>query len=320
MRRRTALAVILAAAVAPRPRAADRPKRIGYLSGGSGPGEMAKSLAQLGWTEGRNVLFEIRVAPPGSDPQAMKAAAEELVRSKPDVLVAFTDRADALLAATRTIPIVSAFHPDPVGMGLAQSLRRPGGNVTGLSTGSRESAGAWLGILRAMRPRLSRLAVIHGEQGEARMRIVTRSWQEIAASLGISFTFAPSATLADVARAFGALGDPASAAAFLVFGGMTTVSMPGAIMKDVLALAVRRRIATVGDAREGALMEYDMSYTDPQGRIAAMIDKILRGQRPAEIPFELPDRVEFILNRATANAIGAIVTPEVLLRATDVVG
>jgi putative ABC transport system substrate-binding protein len=250
----------------------------------------------------------------------MKAAAEELVRANPDILLAFTDRTDALAAATRTIPIVSGFHADPVGMGLAKTLRHPGGNVTGLSTGSRESASAWIGLLRVMRPRLARIVIVHGPRGEARMRIVSRSWREMGESVGIAFSYAPCAEVGDVARAFEALGDPATGAAFLVFGGMTTVALPEGMAKDVVDLALKRRIATLGDARGGALMDYFLTYSDALGRMAAIIDKILRGGNPADIPYELPDRTEFILNRATAKAIGAVITPELLLRATEVIG
>jgi putative ABC transport system substrate-binding protein len=317
--RRAALAALLAAALPPRAFAAERAKRIGYLSGGGGTEEISSRLAALGWVEGRNLQFEVRLSPPASDPGALKAAAEELVRSRPDVLVAFTDRTDALAEATRTIPIVSGFHADPVGMGLARSLRHPGRNITGLSSGSRESAGAWLGLLRMLRPRLDRVVVIHSAQGEARMRRVAQSWREVAQPMGIDVRLGAAGTLADVARIFDALGDPAACAAFPLFGGMTTVSLPVALQKDVLALALRRRIATVGDAQAGALMDYDASFADPMGRLAAIIDKILRGADPAGIPFELPDLIVFVLNRATAKAIGAVITPEILLRATRVI-
>jgi putative ABC transport system substrate-binding protein len=291
------------------------------LSGGSTlSGELGQSLAKLGWTEGRNVRFEIRPAPPGAPPAVLAAAVADLVGARVDVLVGWTDRADALAAATRTIPIVAGIHPDPVGLGLARSLREPGGNVTGLSAGTRESASAWLGILRTLRPRFKRLAIVHGARGEARMRVVTKGWVDVAAPVGVTFSYAPCATLADVGRSFDALGDPASAAAFLLFGGMSTVALPGEIQKDVHELAIRRRIATIGEAREGALVSYDASHSDPMGRVASMIDKILRGANPAQIPFQLPDRTEFVVNRATARAIGVELPPEILLRATEVVG
>jgi len=322
MRRRDAIAALLAAGMMPAARAAAEPvKRVGYLSGGSNSsGEIGQGLAKLGWTEGRNVRFEVRPAPPGAPPAVLATAVADLVGAKVDVLVAFTDRVDALAAATRAIPIVAGMHPDPVGMGLAQSLRAPGGNVTGLSAGARESASAWVGILRTMRPRLNRIAIVHGARGEARMRMVTKGWVDVAAPIGIAFSYAPCATLADVERAFDALGDPARAAAFLLFGGMTLVALPIEIQKDVHELALRRRLATVGEAREGALMSYDASHSDPMGRVVSIIDKILRGGKVAEIPIELPDRTEFVVNRATARAIGAELAPEILLRATEVVG
>jgi len=321
MKRRAALGALAAVALAPTARAADPVKRVGYLSGGARiPENLDKRLAELGWIEGKNLAFVTRVAKPGSPPDVLVQAAAELVRADVDVLVGWTDRPDALAAATKTIPIVAGFHPDPVAFGLAENLRRPGGNFTGLAAGPREAASAWLGLLRDLRPKLSKLVVIHKTGGEARMQIVTRQWREIAASLGISMSLASATTVREVGQAFDALGNPTTAAAFLIFGGMNTVALPEEIMQPVHALAMQRKIATRGHAREGALMSYDLLFSDPMRRVAIVIDKILRGQKAAEIPFEMPDRTEFILNRATAKAIGVTITPELLLRATEVIG
>jgi ABC-type uncharacterized transport system substrate-binding protein len=152
------------------------------------------------------------------------------------------------------------------------------------------------------------------------MRALSTNDREVTASMGVSLTFAPCSTLAGVSRAFDGLGDPESAAAFTIFGGMSTVAMPASIMKDVYELAVRRRMATRGHAREGALMSYDAGHADDMRRVAVIIDKILRGQKAGEIPFELPDRFRLTLNRTTATAIGVSLTPELLLRATEVIG
>lgn len=319
--RRSALGALAALAIAPVARAAGPVKVVGYLSGGARvPQDLDKRLAELGWVEGKNLRFETRISGPGSPPETLARAVAELARAEVDVLVAWTDRADALAAATKTIPIVAGMHPDPVGLGLAKSLRNPGGNVTGLSAGSHEYAGAWLGTLKLMRPKLSKVAIVCGERGEARMRAVSTNDREVAASMGVGLTYAPCATLADVSRAFDALGDPDSAAAFTIFGGMSTVAMPASIMKDVYDLAARRRIATRGHAREGALMSYDAGFADDMRRVAVIIDKIFRGQKAAEIPFELPDRFKLTLNRTTATAIGVSLTPELLLRASEVIG
>jgi putative ABC transport system substrate-binding protein len=320
MKRRDVLGALASAAVARAVLAANDPvRRIGYLGAGAPPGELAKRLAQLGWVEGRNLRFEIRHAPPGSGSESMKVAAQELVSLSPDVLVSYLDRTEALVAATKTIPIVAGFHADPVGMGLAKSLRSPGGNVTGLSLGVRETTGARIGILRTMRPRLSRIAVMHGVQGGERMRRVAKSWEEDARPLGITFDYVPCATLADAARGFDALGDPSTGAAFLILGGMTTMTLPAAIAKDIYPLAVKRRVATHGDVSAGALLFYGLTFSDDNGRMAAIIDKILRGAKPGDIPFELPDRPEFGLNRATAKAIGVDLAPEILLRVTEMI-
>ena len=321
MKRRAALGALAAVVLAPAARGAGPVKTVGYLSGGGRvPGDLDVRLAELGWAEGKNLRFETIIAPRDAPMADVVKAAAELVRANVDVLVGWTDRPDAFAAVTKTIPIVAVSNPDPVGLGLADSLRRPGRNVTGLSAGSHEYASAWLGVLKTLRPKLSRIGIVCGKHGEERMRAVTTTEREVAGSMGMSLSYAPCATLDDVSRAFDGLGDPMSAAAFTVFGGMSTVALPGSMMKDVYAIATKRRIATRGHAGEGALITYHAEHSDETRRVAAIIDKIFRGQKAGEIPFELPDRFRFTLNRTTAKAIGANVTPELLLRATEVIG
>jgi len=151
------------------------------------------------------------------------------------------------------------------------------------------------------------------------VRTMTRTWSEVAAPLGVSVSYATCFAVEDAARAFDALGDPDTGAAFLTFDAMNVAAVPARIMKDVNALAIRRKVAAVGDPRAGALMSYQMTFTEPMRRLAVIVDKVLRGGKPSEIPFELPDRTDFTLNRATAVAIGAVLTPDVLLRATEVI-
>jgi putative ABC transport system substrate-binding protein len=320
MKRRAALGALATCALAPATgRAADPVRRVGYLSGGASAEELSSRLARLGWVEGKNLRFHLRIVKSGASETELSAAVAGLVAAKPDVLVAFLDRVDLLAAATKTIPIVAGLHADPVGLGVAKSLRRPGGNVTGLSVGERESAGVWLGILKTLRPKLARLVVFHGIGGEARMRAVSKAWQDAANSIGVAVSYAPCATPADISRAFEALGDPASAAAIVPPRGSSTTALPGTLEATLYALAIQRGIAAVGVADEGALMRYETSYSDPWGRLAAIVDKVLRGESAADIPFELPDSADFVVNRATAKSIGVNLPPEILLRATDVI-
>ena len=317
--RRAALAALIAAAFAPRASAqSSRVRCIGYLSRGARPGELTKPLAELGWIEGKNLRFEVR-AVANQDSRALAAAAAELVQASVDVLFAyFTDRVEALARATTTIPIVCGVTSDPVGQGFATTLARPSRNITGLSAGFAETAELRIGLLKIMRPGLKRIAFVHGvadARSGDQWSSVARPFAASAMAAGISFAMAPVSTLADVERAFKALGDPAGAAALTVL----TSGLPGEAA-DVPALAIRYRIAITGSPQDGALMYFNLEHSDPNSRIAVIIDKILRGVKPAAIPFELPDRTEFVVNRATAKAIGIDLPPEILIRATDVIG
>lgn len=315
-RRRAALALLLAAAIAPgalaQPR--DRVRRIGYLSGGANSPEfLAKPLADLGWVEGKNLLYEIRVVP--ADPPELAAVAAELARQEVDVLLAYlTPRVEALANATRTIPIVCGIAPDPVGAGFAESLRRPGKNVTGLSYGVPEQAEIRIALMRILRPQLKRIVAIL--QYTSRAPSSYRSVVAAARAAGITFDFTEVPSMVDAERLFASLDPPADAVD--IIGLPENVPSAG-----VLAIALGRRIATFGNeetAREGALMSYLISHRDPHRKVAAILDKLLRGANPANIPFELPDRTSFVVNRATAKAIGLTLPPEILFRATEVIG
>jgi putative ABC transport system substrate-binding protein len=311
--RRALLAVLPVLALSPgilaQPR--ERMRRIGYLSGGAGAEALLKPLGEMGWVEGRNLQVEFRVQP-DSDPVRLAAVASELVRANVDVLFAnLPQRVRALAAATRTIPIVCSGDPDPVGAGLAQSFARPGGNVTGLAVDVAAAMESYIGLLRAVLPRLQRVAFVAIRAG-----LTQKSFEQIAArarGLGVAWETILGVTPEDVERLIAKVRDPAREA-FIFPQVQEQVPMTG-----VAALAIRRRIVAVGNAREGLLMQYVAVHSNPQRRLAAILDKVLRGENPAEIPFELPDRTELVVNRATARAIGPELSPEILLRATEVI-
>ena len=310
MRRREALAGILAWGIGGTPRAfaADRPRVVGYLSGGQGPEWLARVLATRGYVDGRNLRIDTRVPANWDMPMLAKAAAE-LVAARPDVLYAImANRVAALAAATRTIPIVTGGVPDPVGAGFAQTIRRPGGNITGLSFGFRETAEILLGLLKEFRPRLRRVVGIFpaGLPEEHR----GTWWRDASRAAAVEWSAAEAGDEADAERIL----QPVAGQAVIV-----------APTKDprqperILAIATRLRILSIGSVQQGALMSYGHDFADHESRIAAILDKVLRGASPAEIPFELPDRPAFSLNRRTARAIGVEIPPGVLLRATEVI-
>ena len=267
-------------------------------------------LDKARWIEGTDYRVAVRI--PDLDSAQYEAAAAALVRLQVDALVTHMPPwVVALASATRTIPIVCAV-PDPVGLGVARSLGRPGGNVTGLSGGLRERSQMTVAILKTLRPALKQLVSFHPVGAAAPM--VNRALASAAQDAGVTLDFAYVTTVADVERAFAGFRTPAGTAVTL--GGP---GHPDEVATAYRAIARRKGIAALGGAREGALMDFALRHADAEGRIAAILDKVLRGANPAEIPFELPDRTVFVLNRATATAIGIRIPPEMLLRASSVI-
>ncbi|MBW8855238.1 MAG: ABC transporter substrate-binding protein, partial [Bradyrhizobium sp.] len=271
--RRTLLAALFAAAISPGAFAAstDRMRLVGCLSPWQTPPPLAKTMAAVGFVEGENLRFELR-SHMGSDARALGDIARELVATRPDALVAYApNHISALLAATRTIPIVCGSIPDPVAAGFAQSLRHPGGNVTGLSTGSHEIWPIVIGMLRTLRPRLKRILVVHSP--EMPVEIQLRSYREAAGAVGLEWSHAPVST---VAQADAALLPLAGEAVHLA--PITSEE----IQKHVLEAAHHHRIMTFGG--RDALMSYSRHFTDELQRVAAILAQVLRGADPGAIP------------------------------------
>ena len=320
MKRRTVLALVASAAAAPLAGAQAQPrmKTLGYLSNGTDPAWLLKLLAERGHVEGRNLRLEVRVK---QGPGAVDALAAELVALRPDVLLAFgAGNVGALARLTKTIPIVCGGTADPVSLGFAKTVRLPGGNVTGLSYGVPEFAQVTVGLMRAARPGLRDILSIvskgRGDEQEG-WRPVNRSIEEAARGAGIGWALQAVDSLAELERALGAL-QPATGMPYFI---TTPKSVPAAAAAGA---AMRGRLASAGSDRlfveAGVLMHYSLTHADPRGRVAAMVDQMLRGADPAQTPFELPDRTRFVVNRATARAIGIELPAEFLARATEILG
>ena len=312
MKRRAALAAISVLPFAARAQGAMRV--VGYLLEGDGhPRRLSARLAEHGYVEGRNLRFEIRRAPVSAPAEVRDKAAADLARSGAELLVASgVLNVLSLRKATSTIPIVSGGLSNPVGVGVARSLRRPGYNVTGLSFGLEESARLQIGTLRAMRPKLERIVFVAPTDDID----VAEEHKAAGNENGIQTRGAVVRSTEEAERLLAGMTE--SEAAWIAL-------MPPSIdMSRVAAAAIHARIAThAASAREveqGMLMSYWIVHSDAQGRLASVIDKVLRGGNPAEIPFELPDKTQFALNRGTAKAIGVKIGVDLLLRATEVFG
>jgi putative ABC transport system substrate-binding protein len=256
-------------------------------------------LHELGWIEGRNVAVEYRWA--DGRTERFAELATELVNLKVDVIVTLGAAVTAAKQATSVVPIVFAVANDPVGSGMVASLARPGGNVTGLSNQQSDVAGKRLELLREVIPNLSRLAIIANfgnsasvvEAEEARVR---------AQAFGLDVDTLEIRQPSDIAPAFAAL--KVQAQALYVCNDPLTVTN----RIEINTLALRARLPTVSGSRvqveAGGLISYAASFSDLFRRAADIVDKILRGTKPGDIPVEQPTKFEFIINLTTAKALG----------------
>ncbi|HZN31232.1 MAG TPA: ABC transporter substrate-binding protein [Xanthobacteraceae bacterium] len=325
MKRRAFITLLGGAAAAwPLTARAQQPARlrtVGFL-GAAGPAVASHWLAafvqrlhELGWSEGRNVAFEVRWAE-GRRERATEFAAE-FVRRKVDVIATWaTMPALVIKQATSDIPVVFALATDPVGVGLVASLARPGGNVTGLSAFNVDIAGKRVELLREVVPRLERLAIM-ANVGVPDSATELRAIQAMARTFGITVSPLEIQREEDIAPAFDSLKGGAE--------GLFVVGDPLTFLHraQIIARALNERLPTTCAIREfvaaGALMSYGTNFPDLFRRAAEHVDRILRGTKPADIPVEQPIKFDFAINLKTAKALGLDVPPMVLARADEVI-
>jgi putative ABC transport system substrate-binding protein len=276
---------------------------------------LVQRLRELGWMEGRNVAIEVRWAEGRSERFAEIAA--EFVRLKVDVIVTVaTPPTLAAKQATSVIPIVFAAVSDPVGTGLVASLARPGGNITGLANQISDTAGKKLEFLREVVSDLRRLAIMANVGNPASVLEMGEA-QAAARKLGLEVTTSEIRRVDDIAPAFEALRQRADA----------LYLCPDPLMNTnrtrINILAVGARLPTMHGVREyveaGGLISYGPDMRDQFRRVADIVDKILRGAKPAEIPVEQPTKFDLVINLFTAKALGIEVPPTLLARADEVI-
>jgi ABC-type uncharacterized transport system substrate-binding protein len=294
---------------------------IGFL-GSSTPSAMSQWVAafvqrlrELGWIEGRTVAIEYRWAE-GHNSRAAEIAAE-FVRLKVDVIVTYsTSPVLAAKQATSVIPIVFAAATDAVGAGLVANLARPGGNVTGLSLQQTDVAGKRLELLREMVPGLRRLAIM-ANVGSPGAVLEMGEVQAAARALGLENTAVEIRRADDITPGFDALKDLADA--------LYICTDPLVITNRarIHTLAMGARLPTIYNSREyvetGGLMSYGPNWPDRWRRAADIVDKILRGAKPADIPVEQPTKFDLVINLTTAKVLGLAVPPSLLAIADEVI-
>jgi ABC-type uncharacterized transport system substrate-binding protein len=302
----------------------DGMRRIGVLIGFAEDDPEAKArlaafrqgLEKRGWSEGRNVRIDYRHAPAGAQAQAL---AKELVAPQPDVIFAHsTPLTAALQRESRTIPIVFAVVADPLGSGFVASLPQPGGNITGVMQYEASVTGKWLAMLREIAPSLVRAAFVANPKTATYYDFYLRAGEALASSLGIEPVLSLVENAADIERAIESF-------ARVPNGGLVLIpDISTAVHRNlIIALAARHRLPAVYWDRSlvaaGGLMSYGNDLVDVFRQAASYVDRILRGDKPADLPVQAATKFETVVNLKTAKALGLTVPPGLLVAADELI-
>ena len=318
----TGLGAVLATPLAAGAEQGEKIPRIGYL-GPVSPSEGARllesfrlGLRELGYVEGQNIFIDYRWAEGKSD--RFRALATELTQLRLDAIVTYNNPAVAALQrATRTIPIVVANMGDPVGSGFVESLAKPGGNITGFSGLSEELSRKWVELLREAVPKVSRVAVLMAAQTPA----AAAQWRHIESAANV-LKVAPQryeiVEPDDVEHAFAGLIRGRAQGLIVLPHAVTNVRRT-----RIVKLAAEHRLPGMYPDSQyveaGGLMSYAANFADLHKRAAILVDKILKGARPAELPIQQPTTFDLVISLRTAKALGLTIPPSLLLRADQVI-
>src|SRR5262245_18883866 len=274
-----------------------------------------EGLQQLGWTPGRNVQIEVRYAE--GDEAALRKYAAELIALAPDVLVAGgATSAEAVLKLTRSIPIVFVIAPDPVGSGLVESLSQTGANATGFMMFEYNLCGKWLELLKEIAPSVTHAAILRNADtgiGIGQFAVI----QAMAPLVGIEVSSIDLREPDQIERAIAAFAQRSN-------GGMIQTAGPLAAYSNlIIAAAARYKLPAVYIQRTlvaaGGLISYAPNFEDQYRRGAGYVDRILKGEKPSDMPVQVPTKYELAINLKTAKALGLTVPPALLARADEVI-
>lgn len=279
------------------------------------PPELRTELSALGWIEGSNLSVEWRYA--SGDPARVRSDVVELVASAPDaILTRGTPTTRALQQATKTIPILTGVG-DPVGAGFANTLARPGGNITGISWATSEECQKQVEVLRLVAPDLAQLLIVASSDRAPFLVDLARYVELPARAMGLVTSTALVSNLADLKLAF--RNDRRRGEVGAVIFGLGTAVDPSELARAAMATGVPTMFEYRFYVEAGGLASYRLNWENQTRRTAAQLDKVFRGESPALIPFELPTRSELVLNRTTARALGLAIPQSLSLRADAVV-
>ena len=325
MRRREFITVLGGAAVWPLPARAQQPermRRIGVLSGPAADDQDLKvrlavfqqRLQQLGWSDGHNVRIDYRFA--AANPENYRRYAAELA-ALADVILATGGSLEYMLQATRTVPIVFALATDPVGSGQVESLSRPGGNATGFLLFEYDLSAKWLELLKEIVPGVTRAVVLRDPTaitGIGQFAVI----QSVARSVGVEVSPFNLRDASETERAVAAFARSSNGGLIVAGSALANVQR-----NLIIELAARHRLPAVYYERlyvaSGGLISYGPDLVDQYRRAAGYVDRILKGEKPADMPVEAPTKYELVINLKTAKALGLTIPPSVLGRADEVI-
>jgi len=300
-------------------------RRIGVLMGSAENDSEAQAwvaafreaLQKLGWTEGRNIRIDTRWA--SADVEAMQRFARELVALQPDLILSqSTPAVAALLQQTRTIPIVFALIANPVGSGFVASFARPGGNVTGFVTIEGSLGGKWLELLKEIAPRVARVALPFNPATATFAEYYLNPVKAAAASLGVEAIVAPVHDRSELESVIAAQArEPNSG--LVVIPDAFTINHRA----EITLLAARHRLPAVYPYRDftelGGLLSYGFDRLENWRGVAGYVDRILKGEKPADLPVQAPSKYELVINLKTAKALGLQIPDKLLALADEVI-
>jgi putative ABC transport system substrate-binding protein len=275
-----------------------------------------QALQQLGWVDGRNLHVDVRWA--GGNEDDVRRQAADLAASGPDVILANgSAAAGPLLQVTRTIPVVFAIVPDPVGAGYVESLARPGGNATGFSSFEYGISGKWLELLKQIAPGITRAAVMRDPAISGGIGLFG-AIQSVAPSLGVNVTPINVRDAEDIERQIARFARPSDS------GLIVTGSALAVHHRDlIVTLAAGHKLPTIYFTglfvAAGGLISYGPDFLDQFRRVAGYVDRILKGEKPADLPVQAPVKYELVINLKTARALGLDLPASVLARADEVI-
>jgi len=273
-------------------------------------------LAELGWVEGRNIQFDVHFTTQNSD--RIRAGAAEIAASGPELIYVWSNPGlAAMKQATQTIPVVFVLVSDPVGSGLVANLARPGGNITGFQNFETDIGGKWLELLKEAAPGVRRVGVLYNQNIPANVEFL-RTAQTQSSLVGVTVTPAELHDVADIERVVTEFAQESDSGLIV-----TPNPLNASNTEVIIGLAARLRLPAIYPFRlnpqKGGLMSYGFDTIEQQRGAATYVDRVLKGEKPADLPVQAPSKYQMVINLKTAKALGLNVPPQLQQRADEVI-